>query len=52
MRLHRKVALDYAADGIRVNAVIPAVTDTPLIAEMMADEETRSHLTFESCCGV
>jgi NAD(P)-dependent dehydrogenase (short-subunit alcohol dehydrogenase family) len=49
--LTRVLAVDYASDNIRANAVIPGVTDTPLIAELMADEETRTHLESLSPLG-
>lgn len=35
--LMRVLAVDYAADGIRVNAVIPGTTDTPLVSSHLAD---------------
>jgi len=31
--LTRSIALDYAADGIRCNAVCPGITDTPMLRE-------------------
>lgn len=34
--LTRTMALDYAADGIRVNAVAPGATDTPMLARAFA----------------
>jgi NAD(P)-dependent dehydrogenase (short-subunit alcohol dehydrogenase family) len=36
--LSRVMANDYAADGIRVNAVIPGFVDTPLVADRFADQ--------------
>ena len=35
--LVRVTAADYGADGIRINAVLPGVTDTPMNRELMAD---------------
>jgi NAD(P)-dependent dehydrogenase (short-subunit alcohol dehydrogenase family) len=34
--LTRTMALDFAADGIRVNAVLPGATDTPLLNRSFA----------------
>jgi len=31
--LSRSIALDYAADGIRCNAICPGITDTPMLRE-------------------
>jgi NAD(P)-dependent dehydrogenase (short-subunit alcohol dehydrogenase family) len=42
------MAVDYARDKIRVNAVIPGATNTPLIAELLADEETRRNLAAQA----
>jgi NAD(P)-dependent dehydrogenase (short-subunit alcohol dehydrogenase family) len=39
--LIRVMAADYAADGVRVNGVIPGFTDTPMVASVMADEQER-----------
>jgi NAD(P)-dependent dehydrogenase (short-subunit alcohol dehydrogenase family) len=39
--LVRVMANDYARHGIRVNAVIPGFTDTPLVREVMEDEIRR-----------
>jgi NAD(P)-dependent dehydrogenase (short-subunit alcohol dehydrogenase family) len=46
--LTRVMAVDYARDKIRVNAVIPGATNTPLIAELLADEETRRNLAAQA----
>lgn len=37
MAFMRGVALDYAADGIRVNCVVPGATDTPLMRNYLKD---------------
>jgi NAD(P)-dependent dehydrogenase (short-subunit alcohol dehydrogenase family) len=42
--LARVVAADYAAAGIRVNAVIPGYTETPLVQSITGDEAARSAL--------
>lgn len=42
--LTKSTALEYAQQGIRVNAVCPAFIHTPLIEELEADEETREML--------
>jgi NAD(P)-dependent dehydrogenase (short-subunit alcohol dehydrogenase family) len=35
--LSRVMAVDYAADGIRVNVVVPGFTLTPIVRELVAD---------------
>ena len=42
--LTRVMAIDYARDNIRVNAIVPGVTATPLIDELLADEQTYKDL--------
>jgi 3-oxoacyl-[acyl-carrier protein] reductase len=42
--LVRVMAIDYAADGIRVNAVFPGVTETPMNRWWMNDPEQRAAL--------
>jgi NAD(P)-dependent dehydrogenase (short-subunit alcohol dehydrogenase family) len=42
--LTRVAAADYAAAGIRVNAVIPGYTETPLVQAIAEDKEARSAL--------
>ena len=37
--LTRAMAMDHAADGVRVNAVAPTLTDTPMAAGLVGDEE-------------
>lgn len=47
----RALALDYAADGIRVNCVIPGATDTRLIQQFFTesqDPEASRRRLFES----
>jgi NAD(P)-dependent dehydrogenase (short-subunit alcohol dehydrogenase family) len=40
--LGRTVAAAYARDGIRVNTVIPAYTETPLVSTLTDDAEART----------
>lgn len=40
--LARTVAAAYAADGIRVNAVVPAYTETSLVTTISEDAESRA----------
>jgi NAD(P)-dependent dehydrogenase (short-subunit alcohol dehydrogenase family) len=42
--LTRVAAADYAAAGIRVNAVVPGYTETPLVRAIAGDENARSTL--------
>jgi len=42
--LVRVMAIDYAADGIRVNAVFPGVTETPMNDWWMSDAPQRAEL--------
>ena len=39
--LTRSMALDYAADGIRVNCLCPGFVDTPLLAKMPPERRAR-----------
>lgn len=49
--LTRTMAAGYARDNIRVNAVVPGTTETPLIKELLADEQWRQALTAASPLG-
>lgn len=42
VNLTRALAVEWAADRIRVNAVAPTFVETPLAAEMLADPEFRA----------
>lgn len=42
--LTRVMAADYARDQIRVNALVPGPMETPLTAELFADQQTRQRL--------
>jgi len=44
LALARVMANDYASDGIRVNAVVPGVTATPLIADATSDPDASRSL--------
>ena len=39
LMLTKSIAIDYAAEGIRCNAVCPGITDTPLLREHMGDDQ-------------
>ncbi|HEX2185627.1 MAG TPA: SDR family oxidoreductase [Chloroflexota bacterium] len=43
--LTRVVATDYGAQGVRVNAIVPGATQTPLIAELLRDPQIRQRLS-------
>ncbi|WP_433136200.1 SDR family NAD(P)-dependent oxidoreductase [Actinomadura nitritigenes] len=51
MALARALAADYAAEGIRVNVIVPGTTRTPLIADLLDDETTRVELTARTPLG-
>jgi len=42
--LTRILAVDYARDGIRVNSIIPATTETPMISEILTDPTVAAQL--------
>ena len=42
--LTRNLAIEHASDGIRVNAVAPAVVETPVYNTFMTEEEVRQTL--------
>lgn len=41
MSLARAIAYEYAPDGIRVNTVVPGLTETRLVADLMANDVSR-----------
>jgi NAD(P)-dependent dehydrogenase (short-subunit alcohol dehydrogenase family) len=49
--LTRVMAADYARDKIRVNALIPGATETPLTRELFADSATRNSLIAATPLG-
>ena len=49
--LTRVMAADYGAGNIRVNAIVPGTTETPLIAEILSDPATRAGLLAKSLLG-
>jgi NAD(P)-dependent dehydrogenase (short-subunit alcohol dehydrogenase family) len=42
--LTRALAVEWAADGVRVNAVAPTFVETPLTADFLADPEFRAEV--------
>ena len=49
--LTRVVAADYAADGVRVNAIVPGPTETGLTAQIFADPSIREPLVARTPLG-
>jgi len=50
--LTRAAALEYAPQGIRINAICPGSTDTPMVARALADEpETMNAVKAEIPVG-
>ena len=45
IQMTRAMAIDYAGDGLRINAICPGGVDTPMLASV-ADEEGRDLDTF------
>jgi NAD(P)-dependent dehydrogenase (short-subunit alcohol dehydrogenase family) len=50
--LTKRAALEYAARGIRINAICPGAIETPMVADMIAKEpETMKEITKEQPIG-
>ncbi len=49
--LTRIMAIDYARDHIRVNAIIPGTTDTPMISSLLKDGQLRARLIAKAPLG-
>lgn len=49
--LMRNMAMDYAAQGIRVNCICPGFVRTPFTAGLFADEERKAKLTSLHAMG-
>src|SRR5437764_7156616 len=50
--LTKSAALEYAARGIRINAICPGAVETPMVADMIAKEpETMKEITKEQPIG-
>lgn len=42
LAMTREIAIEYARQGIRANALCPGPVDTPLLAELLAEPEARA----------
>src|SRR6478752_2832009 len=42
LSMTREIAVEYARQGIRANALCPGPVDTPLLAELMSDPERKA----------
>ena len=49
--LTRTMAAEYAADNIRVNAIVPGATETPMIRPLLEDEHKRNALVARMPMG-
>ncbi len=49
--LTRVMAVDYARDHIRVNAIVPGTTDTPMISTLLKDSGIRDQLVAKAPLG-
>jgi len=49
--LMRAMAVDYAPDNIRVNAIVPGTMNTPMNAEYLSDSQVRADLIAKAPLG-
>ncbi len=49
--LTKAAAIEYAAQGIRINALAPGLVETGMTAHWFADENTRNHLLANTPMG-
>jgi NAD(P)-dependent dehydrogenase (short-subunit alcohol dehydrogenase family) len=49
--LTRVIAADYASENVRVNAIVPGATETPLTEQIFADESVRAGLVSATALG-